>query len=185
MAIFAKIRGLFAPRDMSVGKPWQRIAEFAFPMLIGNFIQQLYNTVDAVVVGRSKWGYTALAAVGNAGPVLNLLLALFVGLATGAGILVSQFFGSRDRENLSRTIGNCITLSAAATALVMVIGPLITGPLLSAVNTLPEMYDDCRAYLNIFFLASPDSSSTISFPGSSEVWETPSPPCCICSSAPC
>ena len=152
MGILAKIRGLFAPRDMSVGKPWQRIAEFAFPMLIGNFIQQLYNTVDAVVVGRSRWGYTALAAVGNAGPVLNLLLALFVGLATGAGILVSQFFGSRDRENLSRTIGNCITLSAAATALVMVIGPLITGPLLSAVNTLPEMYDDCRAYLNIFFL---------------------------------
>ena len=152
MGLFAKLRSLFLPRDMSVGPPWKRIAEFAFPMLIGNFIQQLYNTVDAVVVGRSKWGYTALAAVGNAGPVLNLLLALFVGLATGAGILVSQYFGSKDRENLSRTIGNCITLSAVATAAVMVVGPLITGPLLNAVNTLPEMYDDCRNYLTIFFL---------------------------------
>ena len=77
---------------MTVGTPWKSIARFAFPMLIGNFAQQLYNTVDAVVVGRSKWGYTALASVGNALPILNLLLALFVGIATGAGILVAQFF---------------------------------------------------------------------------------------------
>ena len=77
---------------MTVGTPWKSIARFAFPMLIGNFAQQLYNTVDAVVVGRSRWGYTALASVGNALPILNLLLALFVGIATGAGILVAQFF---------------------------------------------------------------------------------------------
>ena len=75
----SKLRDLFSPRDMSQGEPWKRIAEFAFPLLIGNFAQQLYNTVDAVVVGNSKWGYTALASVGNASPVLNLLLALFVG----------------------------------------------------------------------------------------------------------
>ena len=73
---------------MTEGAPWKCIARFAFPMLIGNFAQQLYNTVDAVVVGRSRWGYTALASVGNALPILNLLLALFVGVATGAGILV-------------------------------------------------------------------------------------------------
>ena len=88
--MFAKLKELFTPRDMSQGTPWKRIAEFAFPMLIGNFAQQLYNTVDAVVVGNSRWGYTALGAVGNAMPVLNLLLALFVGIATGAGILVAQ-----------------------------------------------------------------------------------------------
>ena len=87
-----KIRDLFTANDMTVGTPWKSIARFAFPMLIGNFAQQLYNTVDAVVVGRSKWGYTALASVGNALPILNLLLALFVGIATGAGILVAQFF---------------------------------------------------------------------------------------------
>lgn len=99
-----KIRDLFTANDMTVGTPWKSIARFAFPMLVGNFAQQLYNTVDAVVVGRSRWGYTALASVGNALPILNLLLALFVGIATGAGILVAQFFGAKDRTSLEKTI---------------------------------------------------------------------------------
>ena len=146
-----KIRSLFTPRDMSQGEPWKRIAEFAFPLLIGNFAQQLYNTVDAVVVGNSKWGYTALASVGNAGPVLNLLLALFVGISTGAGILVAQYFGAKDTKSLTKTIGNCITLTAIASLVIMIVGPLITGPLLTAVNTLPSMFDACTAYLDIFF----------------------------------
>jgi len=146
-----KIKSLFAPRDMSEGTPWKRIAEFAFPMLIGNFAQQLYNTVDAVVVGNSRWGYTALASVGNASPVLNLLLALFVGISTGAGILVSQYYGARDREGLSRTIGNCLTVTAIASIIIMIVGPMVTGPLLRAVGTLDSMFDGCRDYLNIYF----------------------------------
>jgi len=149
--MLAKLKALFTPRDMSQGTPWRRIAEFAFPMLIGNFAQQLYNTVDAVVVGNSRWGFAALGAVGNAAPVLNLLLALFVGISTGAGILVAQYFGARDAKGLSKTIGNCITITAAASLLIMLVGPLITGPLLRAVGTLPSMYDGCRAYLNIYF----------------------------------
>ena len=149
--MFQKLRALFAPRDMSEGTPWKRIAEFAFPMLIGNFAQQLYNTVDAVVVGNSRWGYTALAAVGNASPVLNLLLALFVGISTGAGILVSQYYGARDSKGLSRTIGNCLTITAIASLIIMILGPMLTCPLLRAVGTLDSMFDGCRDYLNIFF----------------------------------
>ena len=102
MSAVNNIRSLFTANDMTEGTPWKCIARFAFPMLIGNFAQQLYNTVDAVVVGRSRWGYTALASVGNAMPVLNLLLALFVGIATGVGILVSQYFGAKDRQGLKR-----------------------------------------------------------------------------------
>lgn len=149
--IMEKLRKLFTPQDMCVGAPWRRIAEFAFPMLIGNFAQQLYNTVDAVVVGNSSWGYTALASVGNAGPVLNLLLALFVGISTGAGVMVSQYYGARDSKALSKTIGNCITVTAIASVIIMIIGPLLTMPLLRAMNTLDSMIYDCRAYLNIFF----------------------------------
>ena len=145
-------RKLFTANDMTVGTPWKAIARFAFPMLIGNFAQQLYNTVDAVVVGRSKWGYTALASVGNALPILNLLLALFVGVATGAGILVAQYYGARDRDALEKTIGNCIFISAVASVVIMIAGPLLTGPMLRAMNTLPEMYEPCRDYLNIFFI---------------------------------
>ncbi len=147
----SKFRELFSPRDMSTGEPWKRIAEFAFPLLIGNFAQQLYNTVDAVVVGNSKWGYTALASVGNAGPVLTLMLALFVGISTGAGIMVAQHFGAKDSEALAKTIGNCISMTAIASLFIMIVGPLITGPLLRAVGTLPSMYDGCKAYLSIFF----------------------------------
>ncbi len=146
-----KLRSLFAPRDMSRGEPWRRIAEFAFPLLIGNFAQQLYNTVDAVVVGNSRWGFAALGAVGNAGPVLNLLLALFVGLATGAGIQVSQHFGAKEPQALARTIGNCIFLAGCASVFIMIAGPLLTGPLLRAVGTLDSMYAQCKAYLDIFF----------------------------------
>ena len=147
----SKFRELFSPRDMSQGEPWKRIAEFAFPLLIGNFAQQLYNTVDAVVVGNSRWGYEALASVGNASPVLNLLLALFVGISTGAGILVAQHFGAKDSIALSKTIGNCITLTAIASLSIMLFGPLITGPMLRAVGTLESMYAGCKAYLDIFF----------------------------------
>ena len=146
------IRNLFTASDMTEGSPWKCIARFAFPMLIGNFAQQLYNTVDAVVVGRSRWGYTALASVGNALPILNLLLALFVGVATGAGILVAQYFGAKDRHGLEKSIGNCIFISLIASVVIMVMGPLLSGPMLRAMNTLPEMYDACKAYLDIFFL---------------------------------
>ncbi|MBR2481725.1 MAG: oligosaccharide flippase family protein, partial [Oscillospiraceae bacterium] len=113
---------------MTVGKPWQRIMEFAIPMLIGNIAQQLYNTADTVIVGIYV-GDNALSAVGSASPILNLLLALFVGISTGAGIVVSQSFGARDRATLSSSIGSCITLSAIATVVIMIVGPLISMPM--------------------------------------------------------
>ena len=87
---------LFKPIDMTEGTPWKKIAAFAFPMLIGNIAQQLYSTVDSIVVGRYV-GDNALAAVGNAFPIYNLLLVLFIGVSTGATILVSQYIGARDR----------------------------------------------------------------------------------------
>ena len=86
-----KISKLFTVRDMTEGTPWKRILEFSIPMLIGNIAQQFYNTADSIIVGRYI-GDNALAAVGSAGPILNLLLVLFVGVATGAGIMVSPVF---------------------------------------------------------------------------------------------
>lgn len=106
------IRKLFTAKDMTQGAPWQRILEFSIPMLLGNIAQQLYNTADSVIVGIFV-GDNALAAVGSAMPILNLLLALFVGIATGAGIVISQAYGARDREGLSKSIGNCIKGTAS------------------------------------------------------------------------
>ena len=75
--------------DMTQGTPWKQIIRFALPLLLGNLFQQLYNTVDAAVVGNYV-GSEALAAVGTSGPVINLLVGLFLGMSLGAGILISQ-----------------------------------------------------------------------------------------------
>src|SRR5690606_7053508 len=96
----ARIKELFAPKDLTEGPPWKRIIEFSIPLLIGNVAQQLYNTADSIIVGRYV-GDNALAAVGSAGPILNLLLVMFVGIAVGASIMVSQYFGARDYKRLS------------------------------------------------------------------------------------
>ena len=124
--------------------------EFAMPMLIGNIAQQLYNTADSVIVGRYV-GDNALAAVGSAGPILNLLLALFVGISTGAGIVISQSYGARDREGLSENIGNCISLAAVASVVIMIVGPLLTTPLLQLLRTPESIIAWCTDYLNIYF----------------------------------
>ena len=146
-----KLKKLFSAKDMTLGAPWKRILEFSIPMLLGNFAQQLYNAADTVIVGIYK-GDLALSAVGSATPILNLLLALFVGVSTGAGIVVSQRFGARDREGLSVAIGNCITLSAIATLAIMAVGPLITRPFLNLLKTPDTIIDWCTQYLNIYFV---------------------------------
>ena len=148
---FMKLKELFSAKDMTLGSPWKRILEFSIPMLLGNFAQQLYNTADTIIVGKYV-GDLALSAVGSSMPILNLLLALFVGIATGAGIVVSQRFGARDREGLSVAIGNCITLSAIATVVIMIIGPLVTRPLLTLLKTPESIFDWCAQYLNIYFI---------------------------------
>lgn len=149
----AKARQLFTAKDLTQGPPWKRIVEFSIPMLIGNIAQQFYNTADSIIVGRYI-GDNALAAVGSASPVLNLLLVLFVGLSVGAGIMVAQYFGAKDRENLSRTIGNCLTLTALSSVIIMFVGPLATRPLLELLNTPESIIDWCTGYLNILFLGS-------------------------------
>ena len=137
---------LFQPTDMTVGTPWKAIAIFSIPMIIGNVAQQLYSTVDSIVVGHYI-GDNALAAVGSAGPLMNMLIALFIGVSAGASIMVSQFFGARQREDLSRTIGNCITLCAMISLILMTCAPLIIRPALRLLNTPESILEDCALYL--------------------------------------
>ena len=144
------LKEMFSAKDMTLGSPWKRILEFSIPMLLGNLAQQLYNTADSIIVGKFV-GDNALSAVGSAMPILNLLLALFVGIATGAGIVVSQSFGAKDRVGLTKAIGNCISLSFIATAVIMVVGPLITMPLLTLLKTPASIIEWCADYLNIYF----------------------------------
>lgn len=142
---------LFGQVDMTEGQPWKKIVAFTLPMLIGNVAQQLYNTVDSIVVGKYV-GDNALAAVGSASPIFNLLLVLFVGIAMGAGIMVSQYYGSRDRENLSKTIGSSITLTGLASVILMIVGTLAVRPVLILLDTPESILDWCTSYLVILVL---------------------------------
>ena len=147
------LKTFLEPVDMTEGSPWKKIVLFTVPMLVGNIAQQLYNTVDSVVVGNYV-GDNALAAVGSAGPILNLLIVLFVGISVGAGIMVSQYFGAKEREELSMTIGNCITLTGIATLFVMVVASLLAKPLLLLLGTPDTIIDWCHSYLLILFIGS-------------------------------
>lgn len=142
------LKKLFEPTDMTTGTPWKRIAMFSVPMLIGNIAQQLYNTVDSIVVGHYV-GDNALAAVGSAAPLFNLLLVLFVGISAGVGIMVAQYFGAKSREELSHTIGTSITLTALSSLLLMVAAPPVIRSLLKMLRTPDTILEDCAAYLII------------------------------------
>lgn len=142
------IKKLFEPTDMTVGTPWKRILMFSIPLLIGNIAQQLYNTVDSIVVGHYV-GDNALAAVGSAFPLFNLLLVLFVGISAGVGIMVSQYFGAKDREALSETIGTCITVTAIVSVIMMFAVPPFIRSILQMLNTPDVILDDCSSYLVI------------------------------------
>ncbi len=142
------LKKLFAPTDMTVGSPWKSIVLFTLPMLIGNIAQQLYNTVDSIVVGKYI-GDNALASVGSAGPILNMLLVLFIGISAGANIMVSQYFGAKDRESLSYTIGNCITVTAISCVILIVIATPLIRPVLAMLNTPPTIIEGCGDYLMI------------------------------------
>lgn len=144
------LKKLFAPVDMTVGRPWEDILIFTVPMLIGNIAQQLYNTVDSVVVGKYV-GDNALAAVGSAGPILNLLIVLFIGISVGASIMVSQYFGARNRED-SVLHDRCIVLTGLASLFVMVVATMLSRPLLVLLGTPDSILDWCTFYLHILFL---------------------------------
>ena len=143
-----KERSIFKPVDMTRGTPWKQILAFMIPLLIGNVAQQLYNTVDSIVVGNYL-GDHALAAVGSAGPIMQLLIILFVGIGTGATILVSQYIGAGDRDGVSRSVGNCVILTLIAALVITGAGILISKPMLKLLKTPDEIFDGCLLYLRV------------------------------------
>ncbi len=146
-----KIKKINTPTDMTAGTPWKSIVAFTLPMLIGNIAQQLYSTVDSIVVGNYI-GDNALAAVGSAMPILNMLLVLFIGISAGVSIMVSQYFGAKNRSALSHTIGSGITVTAiACIGLILVATPFIR-PILVMLNTPESILDWCSDYLTISLL---------------------------------
>ena len=143
--------------DLLHGPVFSNMTRFFLPIMLGSLLQQLYSMVDAVVLGRLV-GKTALAAVGASNPVINLLLVLFIGISTGAGIMVSQYFGAKQREQLSMTVGNCMTLTLLSSLVITVLGVVITRPLMGLLNTPEEIFDMACDYMVIIFLGNVGTS---------------------------
>ncbi len=150
MILLSRMRRFFGAQDMTIGKPMARLIQFSVPLLIGNFAQQLYNTVDSIIVGKYI-GDSALAAVGTSGPILNLMLVLFMGIATGASILSAQYFGAKDRQLLSKLVGTTFFLTAFSGILMSVIGVFTTPFFISLVNPPENISAGAITYLRIIF----------------------------------
>ncbi|MDQ7876985.1 MATE family efflux transporter [Microbacterium sp. QXD-8] len=136
---------------LTTGRPWRVIVVFAVPLLIGNVVQQLYQFVDAIVVGRHL-GVDALAAVGATGSMLFLLLGFAWGLTSGFAIPTAQAFGARDYTAVRRSVATGTILTGACTLLLTVGAPLLAGPLLVLLQTPPELMDDAVVFAQISFL---------------------------------
>lgn len=146
-----KFKSLFGAQDMTVGNPTRSLVLFSVPLLIGNLAQLMYSTVDSIVVGNFV-GDEALAAVGASNPVLNLLLLLFMGVSMGSTIMVSQYFGAKEKDQLSGTVGTSITLTFIISVIMMVVGSLVSAPLLRLMQTPGDIFDMSVEYLVITFV---------------------------------
>ena len=137
-------------RNMTEGNIWIHLILFALPLLIGNLFQQLYNTVDSIVVGNfvSK---TALAAVGSTDNIINTIIGFFSGLATGAGVVISHSFGSGDKKALHRAVHTTITLTFVLSIFFTIAGLLLAPLFLKLMATPEDVLPEASAYLRIYF----------------------------------
>ena len=136
------------------GPIWRHLLSFFFPILLGTFFQQLYNTVDAIIVGNFV-GTEALAAVGGPAAVLiNFLVNLFVGLSSGATVIVAQYYGARQMQELRRTVHTALALAIAAGLGIMILGIALSYPAMVLMGTPAEVMDYSLIYLRIYFVGS-------------------------------
>ena len=135
---------------MTQGSIIRLLLAFALPMLIGQIFQQLYSTVDSVVVGRFV-GKEALAAVGSTGSIINSLIGFFTGLAMGAGVVISQYFGAKDETGVHDAVHTAILLTLLAAVAVTALGISVTPTLLRLMDTPEDVLDGAILYLRIYF----------------------------------
>ena len=136
--------------DMTHGHILKHYISFAAPLALGLLFQQLYNTVDTMVIGQFE-GETALAAVGSTGSIINMLIGIFNGLSMGTGVVLSQAYGAHDEERIRRVVHTTITATLIMCVIATVIGVAITRPALYLMNTDPAVFDEAATYLTTYF----------------------------------
>lgn len=138
-------------RNMTEGAILKHIVLFSLPLMVGSLFQQLYNTVDSIIVGRfvSK---QALAAVGSVGPVINSLIGFFMGLSAGAGVVVSQYYGGKKEDKVCQAVQTTLCMTLAFGVIFTVIGVTLTPVLLRLMSTPEDVMHDAMCYLRIYFM---------------------------------
>ena len=156
-------RRINAENRMITGVIWKQILFFFFPIMLGSLFQQLYNTVDAIVVGQFV-GKNALAAVGgSASNILNLLIGFFTGLSSGATVIISQYYGANDRDGVTRALHTAILFSIVGGGALTVLGLLGTDAMLRLMDTPADTMEESateRTVTPAYGMLSPSSFTT-------------------------
>ena len=147
------IRNLIRPRrdvDMTEGSIIRHLITFAFPLLIGNIFQQLYNTVDTWVVGNYV-SNEAFSAVGTVGPIINMLIGFFLGLSSGAGVVISQYYGAKKHDKVQDTVHTAILMTIILAVIFTFLGIAMAPFMIRFMKTPESVIPESTAYLMIYF----------------------------------
>ena len=137
--------------SLTEGVIWKKLIQFAWPVLVGNVFQQLYNTADSLIVGRFL-GDQALAAVSSSGNLIFMFMGFFQGLAMGAGVIIAKYVGARDHEQLSRAIHTDVAFGLIVGLLVTVLGVVFSPIILGWMGTPADVLPESIRYFRFFFL---------------------------------
>lgn len=142
-----------ARQQITEGVIWKQLLIFFFPILMGTFFQQMYNTVDTIIVGRLV-GTEALAAVGATGPLVSMVNGFFIGVSSGATVVLSQAYGAEDRKGVSDSIHTGVALSLLLGVMLTAIGICLGGRVMGWMGTPENCMADATTYLRIYFAGS-------------------------------
>ena len=138
---------------MTEGVIWRQLIAFAVPLLLGNLLQQLYNTVDSIVVGQFI-GSEALAAVSSSNSLINLIIGMFLGISTGAGVIISQYYGARNETKMQQAVHTSIGLCFIGGIILIFVGIAFSPAILRMMGTPEEVMPNSVIYFRIFFAGS-------------------------------
>ncbi len=147
-----KRNAIDAGNSITEGVIWKGLLSFFFPILLGTFFQQMYNTVDAIIVGKFV-GKEALAAVGGTtGTIINLIVGFFTGLSSGATVILSQYYGARKHKEVSDTVHTAIAMAIGGGLLIMTLGLVLSPAMLRMLDTPEELIGYSLSYIRIYFI---------------------------------
>ena len=149
-----KLRSGSKDVDMTQGSILKHIIQFAFPLLIGNLFQQLYNTVDTWVIGNyvsNAYNNEAFSAVGALGPIINMLIGFFMGLSSGAGVVISQYYGAKNHNKVQETVHTALVMTLVIGVLFSILGIVMTPFMLELMKMPANIRDEATTYLTIYF----------------------------------